>query len=75
MTETEKSDWEQECSDLLDALTSNERRLVTTAVADNVLEGWRPTRADIEALIGVARGEVTTEEYLANLRSGSAAHN
>jgi hypothetical protein len=37
---------------------------VIVAVADNVLEGWEPERADIEALVDVVGGKCTTAEYI-----------
>jgi hypothetical protein len=41
---------------------------VIVAVADNVLEGWQPERADIEALVDVVRGKCTTREYIERVR-------
>ena len=41
------------------------------AVADNVLEGWEPERADIEALVDVVRGKCTAAEYIEQVRSDS----
>jgi hypothetical protein len=46
---------------------------VTTAVADNVLEGWRPSRADIQALVNVVCGNGTFEDYINAVRTGVAA--
>lgn len=60
------SDWKQQCADLLDGLSSDDRRILINAVATNVLAGWRPSRADVKALIEVVRGEVTVEQYIAN---------
>lgn len=54
----------QRWPDLFDGLTVDERRVVINAVADNVLEGWQPGRADIEALIDVVRGKSTTRNYI-----------
>ena len=56
--------WTAQWPDLLDGLTGDERRAVIVAVADNVLEGWEPERADIEALVDVVRGKCSTAEYI-----------
>jgi hypothetical protein len=60
--------WTEQWPDILVGLTSEERRAVINAVADNVLEGWRPHRVDIEALADVVRGRCTTEEYIERVR-------
>ena len=41
------------------------------AVADNVIEGWEPERADIEALVDVVRGKCTAAEHFEQVRSDS----
>lgn len=68
------NDWKQQCSDLLEGLGSDDRRVVTKAVATNVLEGWKPSRAEIEILIAGVCGDLTEEEYhakvLANVAEG-----
>lgn len=56
----------------MDGLTVAERRIVIHAVADNVLEGWQPKRADIAALIDVVRGKTTTKDYIKSVREGLA---
>ena len=66
------STWLHRWPDLFDGLTAEQRRIVITAVADNVLEGWRPSRADIQALIDVVCGNTTTEDYINALRTGPA---
>ncbi|WP_175401458.1 hypothetical protein [Mycobacterium malmoense] len=38
------------------------------AVADNVLDGWEPERADIDALVDVVRRRCTTTEYIERAR-------
>jgi hypothetical protein len=63
--------WTERWPDLLDGLTGDERRAVIVAVADNVLEGWEPERADIEALVDVVRGKCTTAEYIERVRRDS----
>jgi hypothetical protein len=67
------STWRHRWPDLFDGLNAEARRIVTTAVADNVLEGWRPSRADIQALIDVVCGNTTTEDYINAVRTGGAA--
>lgn len=68
-----KYDWKQQCSDLLEGLNSDDRRVITNAVATNVLEGWEPNRAEIQALIDVVRGDITAEEYRARVLASVAA--
>jgi len=68
----DSSTWLHRWPDLFDGLTAEQRRIVVTAVADNVLEGWRPSRADIQALVDVVCGNTTTEEYINSLRTGPA---
>lgn len=63
--------WTERWPDLFDGLASDERRVVITAVADNVLEGWQPEREDIEALVDVVRGKCTTREYIERVRRDS----
>jgi hypothetical protein len=68
----DRSTWLHRWPDLFDGLTAEQHRAVTKAVADNVLEGWRPTRDDIQALIDVVCGNTTTEDYINAVRTGSA---
>ena len=56
--------WIDGRSDLLDGLTAEERRAVVNAVADNVLEGWRPGRAEVQALVDVMCGRTSTADYI-----------
>jgi hypothetical protein len=62
----------QRWADLFEGLTSDERRAMIVAVADNVLEGWEPERADIEALVDVVRSKCTTAEYIERVRRDSS---
>jgi len=66
------SAWLHRWPELFDGLTAEQHRAVTNAVADNVLEGWRPSRDDSQALIDVVRGNTTTEDYINAVRTGSA---
>lgn len=66
------SDWRQRWPELLDGLTAEQRRAVITAVADNVLEGWRPSRADVQALVDVVIGKTSTEDYIRSVHVGLA---
>jgi hypothetical protein len=66
------STWLDRWPDLLAGLSTEQRRIVITAVADNVLEGWRPNRADIGALVDVVCGNTTIEEYINTVRTGQA---
>jgi hypothetical protein len=68
ISELSGSWWTKPWPDLFDGLTSDERRAVIVAVADNVLEGWQPERADIDALVDVVRGKCTTREYIERVR-------
>lgn len=44
-----------ECNDLLSTLTDDQRRAVISSLSSGWLEGWRPTRRDVEQLVDVAR--------------------
>ena len=72
MRNPDSSTWLHRWPDLFDGLTAEQRRILITAVADNVLEGWRPSRADIQALVDVVCGNTTTEEYIDTVRTGTA---
>lgn len=72
MRHPDSSTWLHRWPDLFDGLTAEQRRIVITAVADNVLEGWRPSRADIQALVDVVCGNTTTEDYINTVRTGTA---
>jgi hypothetical protein len=72
MLHPDSSTWLHRWPDLFDGLTAEQRRAVITAVADNVLEGWRPSRADIRALVDVVCGNTTTAEYIDTVRAGPA---
>jgi antitoxin VbhA-like protein len=72
MRNPDGSTWLHRWPDLFDGLTAEQRRIVITAVADNVLEGWRPSRADIQALVDVVCGNTTTEDYTNTVRTGTA---
>jgi hypothetical protein len=71
ISELSGSTWTKRWPDVLDGLTSDERRVVIVAVADNILEGWQPRREDIEALVDVVRGKCTTREYIERVRRDS----
>lgn len=73
MRNPDGSTWLHRWPDLFDGLSADQRRIVITAVADNVLEGWRPSRADIQAVIDVVCGNTTTEDYINAVRIGGAA--
>lgn len=66
------STWRQRWPELLDGLTAEQRRAVITAVADNVLEGWQPSREDIQALVDVVTGKTSTEDYIRSVHAGLA---
>ena len=72
MRHPDSSTWLHRWLDLFDGLTAEQHRAVTNAVADNVLEGRRPSRADIQALVDVVCGNTTTEDYINAVRTGSA---
>jgi hypothetical protein len=72
MRHPDSSTWLHRWPDLFDGLTAEQRRIVITAVADNVLDGWRPRRADIQALVDVVCGNRTTEEYIDTVRTSPA---
>ena len=72
MRHPDSSTWLHRWPDLFDGLTAAQRRIVITTVADNVLEGWRPSRADIQALVDVVCGNTTTEDYIDTVRTDPA---
>ncbi|WP_301150467.1 hypothetical protein [Mycobacterium simiae] len=57
--------------ELFAGLSPDKRRIVNNAIASSVLEGWEPSRADVEAVIEVATGRARAEDYLANLPYGA----
>lgn len=73
MPNPDGSTWLHRWPDLLEGLTVEQRRAVITAVATNVLEGWRPSRADIQALVDVVCDRTTIEEYINAVRTGLTA--
>jgi len=66
------AEWMQRWPELLDGLTTEQHRAVTNAVADNVLEGWRPSRDAIQALVDVVTGKISTEDYIRSVRASVA---
>ncbi|WP_168991010.1 antitoxin VbhA family protein [Mycobacterium pseudokansasii] len=56
--------------ELFVGLSAEKRRIVNNAIASNVLEGWEPSRADVEAVIEVATGRACAEDFVANLPHG-----
>lgn len=56
--------WSNRWPELLEGLTAEQQRSVIGAVASNVLSGWEPSREDIQALVDVETGQMSTEEYL-----------
>lgn len=62
--------WRERWPELLDGLTAEQQRAVISAVADNVLEGWQPSRADIRALVDVVVGKTSVEEYVRGVHAG-----
>jgi hypothetical protein len=47
------------------ALPASDRLAVRTAVANSVLEGWQPTKVDVDRLAAFALGAITMEQYRA----------
>jgi hypothetical protein len=60
-------------SDVLAGLAEEQRRVVKTAVADNVLEGWDPTPADLGLLADNAVGKITAVQYRAAVIAAASA--
>jgi hypothetical protein len=58
-----QSSWQSQWPELFEGLSADEVRAVTDAVANNVLEGWQPTRAEIALLCDQAAGRVGFDEY------------
>lgn len=56
----------------LEDLDEATRRAVTTAVADNVLEGWKPSPSDVDRLAELASGTISFDDYRRSVLSQSA---
>lgn len=69
MMQTLGSEWGLVWPELFVALTVSQRRILDNAIADNVLEGWEPTRADVEDLIGFVRGDLSIADYIERVRA------
>ncbi|GAA4684059.1 antitoxin VbhA family protein [Gordonia humi] len=65
--------FEQQHADLLDRLNPAERRAVSQSFANGILEGWTPTRSDVELLVRHTLGELTEDEYRAQVIAAAAA--
>lgn len=48
---------------IVDLLPEDEGRVVSAAVADGVLEGWRPSLRNLELLVGLATGALSFDQY------------
>lgn len=59
--------WQRRWPDLFAGLSDEHKRIVNNAIANNVLEGWEPTRGQVEGLVNVVRGELGAEEHIANV--------
>lgn len=70
---SEPLDAEHRWPGAFDTLDAANRRAVIQSIANGWLEGWKPTRADVDNLVLAARGDITTEEYLRNAREKSLA--
>lgn len=46
-------------------LSNSDRLAVRAAVANSVLEGWQPTKAEMDRLVAFAAGAITIEQYRA----------
>ena len=47
------------------SLPASDSLAVRTAVVNSVLEGWQPTKVDVDRLAAFAAGTITLEEYRA----------
>ena len=56
---------EDQHPDLFTDLTAQQKRALNSAISNAVLEGWDPTREDVELQVKYARGELTSEQILA----------
>jgi hypothetical protein len=65
-------EWAQRWPELFVGLTTSQSRILNYVIADNVLEGWQPTQADIEDLIGFVRGDIAIDDYIARVRADLA---
>ncbi|MCF8609042.1 hypothetical protein L5G28_02530 [Gordonia sp. HY285] len=70
--------FEEKYADLLDRLNPVERRAVVRSVTNAIQEGWDPTRSQIELQVRRAAGEMTGDQYraqvLADVRRNRLAH-
>ena len=51
--------------DLLTGLTGDQAHAIRQVIASSALEGYLPTRAEVEELVRIIRGEITVEEAIA----------
>ncbi len=57
------SDFETTYADLLDTLPAEARRGVVSAFGNAILEGWEPSREQVELQVLDARGELSDDEF------------
>lgn len=56
---------EQQYPELFVGLTETERRLVRNSIAIVALEGWNPTREDVQLQVQLVSGDLTSDEVRA----------
>ncbi|MGJ0121718.1 hypothetical protein ACQ7HM_21155 [Williamsia sp. MIQD14] len=65
--------WPSRYPELFADLTDAQARSVHNAIANGVLEGWEPTRADVAEQCDAAAGRIGIEEIVSRARGGAAA--
>ena len=67
--------WVREFPDLLAQLDDRQARALHNAIANNVLEGYQPTRADVADQVDVILGRITDDELIARTLARTPADN
>lgn len=70
---TQEPEWAVRYPDLFAELTIEQKWSVHNTIANNVMEGWTPTRDNVADLIALTRADITLEEYVRRGRAGLAA--
>ena len=70
---TQEPEWAVRYPGLFAELTIEQKWSVHNTIANNVMEGWTPTRDNVADLIALTRADITLEEYVRRGRAGLAA--
>lgn len=61
---TDKPAWAVRYPDLFSGLSVRQQWAVHNTIANHVMEGWEPERADVADLTALERGDIDGEEYV-----------